>query len=280
MSLKRSITHGDESSGKRRRIDNSGTLSSVQAERERCINTFKRILPSAKYDELHLMIEQLNTSQLSIEEFDKRYFGIILPYVIPKVCPPRYINGNLPSFTLDEDTKKKFLNFFNASTKEREEALIESPDLIPILRHLVYILRPKVPIVGNVSLVLPEDKVVARNNSDEIVSLKGRIEELEHKLLMYIFPEIKMLQNMTYNELSELELTQEKLLSHIREAKNSRYQERLSNDVNIRCSICMSSGKNILYIPCSHVVQCEKCHIPNVCPICNKEVRVASRIYL
>ena len=163
---------------------------------EHCLSRFRAILPPSKYDEIITLTQDLQTLQISREEFDKRYFRTMIPYVIPKVCPPEYIDGNLPSFTLDEDTKKKFLNFFNLPLEERDRLLDSDPDLIPIFQHFIYLLK---------SRVASEKKI---------------------RDLKYMCTDTNAFQNMTYNELSKIESLYEKLLSHVREIKRIKYQEK------------------------------------------------------
>lgn len=218
MSLKRTLSHDDESSSKRRRTDSensdtlstqnntTSTLAAILNRVEPHLSTFKRVLSPEKFDNLRTLIEQLHKCSISRQDFEKRYFEIMLPYVIPRSCPEKYTDESLLT-ALSPDMKRRFFAFFDQSRQERERTLSDNPDLIPVLHKVL------------------QDSYLSRkrNTSEErVLILERRVDELERKLRTYTDPEPSMFQCMDKTELSALESTQEKLLSYIREAKKDK----------------------------------------------------------
>lgn len=52
-------------------------------------------------------------------------------------------------------------------------------------------------------------------------------------------------------------------------------------DRAITCCICWSEARNLLYLPCRHVITCEKCGKENTkCPVCHAVIKKILSVYL
>ena len=54
------------------------------------------------------------------------------------------------------------------------------------------------------------------------------------------------------------------------------------NDTQLRCVICMTRQRNILFTPCRHICCCSECahHNINACPICRQVITQQIAVYL
>ena len=84
----------------------------------------------------------------------------------------------------------------------------------------------------------------------------------------------------TFQELSNEESILQKELESISSAKQeiNDKQER-----KINCNSCMDHNKNMLFIPCGHVVFCEECvasYDKTICPYCHEEYEDVKRVII
>ena len=53
-----------------------------------------------------------------------------------------------------------------------------------------------------------------------------------------------------------------------------------TNRKMIECSICLDYIPNILYLPCRHITNCEKCYKDiDFCPLCSQKIEYKMKIF-
>ena len=80
--------------------------------------------------------------------------------------------------------------------------------------------------------------------------------------------------------------------------KNKRIQQQLQKIEMppIECLLCYSNPKNIVFLPCGHIIACKVCTTenlnielnkminqrrnPRICPLCKQEIKEAREVFL
>jgi baculoviral IAP repeat-containing protein 7/8 len=102
-----------------------------------------------------------------------------------------------------------------------------------------------------------------------LVATKGRefVEQVQAKLKIQV-------QVPTSNVTKENENNEEKISKCEQGASASR------NDDTKLCKICYSNEKEVVFIPCSHLVSCTECSLSlKTCPICRKRIDGTIRVF-
>lgn len=279
---------------------------------QNCLDKFKRVLPSDKYDTLVGLVKKLQTREITREEFDVRYFEIMLPYVTPPTLPAQFKDGSdihVPPYKLTEAARKQFLQFFQIPREQKHELLKANPELIPILRQFVILQRQKhinvtsgdqvLKIEGEVELPVsydrgepPTKKRKLEGNSSDIIEekdaliaqLQATIEQLqaENKRLqmLYVQTSEEALEKLKYEEICGMTDQLLQNLSVLNKVQKTKHIEEQNDKYGLSCILCYENRRNVIFRPCSHVLQCEKCPIPKECPMCKKKVELANKIFL
>lgn len=285
---------------------------------------FKKVLPVDKYYMLENLVKRLQAREVSREEFDSRYFELMLPYVTPAALPAQYVQAveiHIPPYRLTSDARNNFVNFFNLTQDQKYEMLQQKPDLIPVLRQFVILQKQRQLPVTTSDAVLKVDgeeeiklQPAASSSKDEAQpaakkqkiddgtslqtqfttlqqeydSYKKQAEEqiaqLQEDLKMlndkYVNAKVAVLDAMSYDELSALSDMFLANMNAVNSARKRKHSEEENEKHGMHCIICCENRKNVVFRPCSHVVQCDSCPVPRQCPICKKKIELACKVYV
>lgn len=123
------------------------------------------------------------------------------------------------------------------------------------------------------------------------VQLKATIEQLQLQVLglqtqekqlrsVYVETNADALEKLKYEQLSEINTQLLKNLAILNEVMHNKHVEEENEKYGMSCILCFEKRRNVIFRPCSHVLQCEKCPVPKECPVCKKKVELANKIYL
>lgn len=282
------------------------------------LDKFKRVLPTEKYNDLVSLVRQLQEKMITREKFDLHYFEIMLPYVTPQVLPAHFKDTSeihVPPYKLTLEAQNRFLQFFQISRHQKHELLKNHPELIPVLRQFVILQRQNhvsvtlgdtvLMMEGEISistddgnreseeeqppikkrrLSKDESSSTHDNNVTEIANLQTLVQKLqadvERLQSLYVEPCTETLEKLGYEELSGMH---DQLLSTLRvvsKVMKTKYMSEQNEKYGLSCILCYDNRRNVIFRPCSHVLQCEKCPVPKECPMCRKKVEIANKIFI
>jgi hypothetical protein len=62
-------------------------------------------------------------------------------------------------------------------------------------------------------------------------------------------------------------------LRQVKQEKAGAEQQREEAQGRLECALCMDAERNVLFLPCSHVVACGGCAaLLSDCPMCRREI--------
>ena len=302
-----------------------GTPLNATQTLKQCLEKFKRVLPEEKYTRLEILVKQLQFREITREEFDKKYFEIMLPYVTPPALPAKYANVQtiyIPPYRLSQEAKKQFIQYFQVSREEKYDLLKDNPELVQILRQFVILQRQQqIPLqdgsvqvvqidgeknliedrkneeqdsnpakkrkIASSSGITPEELSALEKLREELEEYKKKLdetqkknEELQSMITVYKDANIDVLEKFNYEQLTEISDTLCANLSSVTKILKRKHEEEQNDKYGLNCLICYENRKNVIFRPCSHVVQCDHCPIPKECPVCKKKIEMAGKIYL
>jgi len=83
-------------------------------------------------------------------------------------------------------------------------------------------------------------------------------------------------ESLKRSEELERKNREEKLQRHASDKKEFKKEER-----KIDCSVCMEESRQILFVPCGHVVTCVGCSEQvEICPMCRAQINSRMRAYI
>lgn len=263
------------------------------------------------------MVRHFQRGEMSREQFDRTYFGIMLPYVTPLELPNEFIDGDIhiPPYKLSNPTKNLFIKFFQVGRDARHFMLETNPELIPVLRQYVTLSRQKhinvtsgntvLKVDGEIELFAagakeeaepsspPKKKMKLDNRSrstdiddknKEIEHLEATIEQLKNDILklksLYVETSSDVLEKLEHKELSDINEQMLRNLIVINKVKRAKQIEEQNDKYGMSCILCYENRRNVVFRPCSHVLQCEKCPIPIECHVCKEKIQIANKIFL
>lgn len=54
-----------------------------------------------------------------------------------------------------------------------------------------------------------------------------------------------------------------------------------SGDERLPCTICLIEGRNVVYIPCRHLLACQNCSKQlTICPLCRQNIENSITVYV
>jgi hypothetical protein len=227
---------------------------------------------------------------------------------------------HISPYKLSEDGRKNFLQYFTLPTTAREDHLKNNPELVPVLKQLVLDIRSqKIPVYEKDNVLkldgeeeiaiissLPvqdekprtrkrrrcnEDTSAKEEDDDKFKQYKAEMEaqleqykkeneELKQQLAIYRHGKHQVLETMSYESLCNTSDELFTVLSNINQVKKQKHVEEQNDKHMMQCILCYERRRNVVFRPCSHIVQCNECPIPKECHLCKKKVELASKVFI
>lgn len=326
---------------------NANTPSNSQVLNE-CLQKFKKVLSKEKYDTIQTLVSRLQKKEITRDEFDKKYFTIMLPYVVSTILPERFRNKDIihvSPFRLYGEAKNQFVRFFELSPEERGKMLEKDAALVSVIRRFVELERQKClelsELEGNIHIegehILPQANAIeednnvenkneesvskkrSRNVEEENSSKKRRIDksmsleeeesienlrkeveiykkkldeqqkqldesnkmnlELKKQMAIYKEGDLETIEKFTYDEITLIFNTLCENSKKVSSIMRRKHEEEENDKYKLHCMICFENKKNVIFRPCSHIIQCDTCPIPKECFICKKKIEIAAKVY-
>ena len=241
------------------------------------LTKFQKVLTAENFKDLETIIDQLSKRQITRQQFDQEYYTIFVPYVIPFGVPLRFLNKQIiyiHPYTVLGVQKDILLDFFQATISERQDIIKQHPTLLPIL----------IQIVKHEQQVKQQVRQKAKQQLQQLLEQEQQIQQ-QRQQLQQLLEQEQQIQQLVQNQEPTFLLPKNSSTHILEKPKNNTLflQENNSekepldsreedNENSMKCILCCKNRKNIVYWPCSHMVQCDKCPLANNCLFCHRPV--------